>query len=225
MPGSAEEIAAVLAACAAADVAVVPFGGGTSVVGGVEPLRGAHTAVVALDLGRLDGVDVDRRSLLARVGPGLPLPVLEERLRPQGVTLGHVPQSYEHATVGGCVATRSAGHASTGYGRIDKAVVGVAMASPSGGLDLPAIPGTAAGPDLRQLVVGSEGAFGVITGARLRVHPRPAARRYEGFFFPSFHAGAEAYRAAVRAKGDLQSVLLPLGSGIELSCVWRGAIA
>jgi alkyldihydroxyacetonephosphate synthase len=195
-PRTAAEVAAVLDVCAAAGVAVVPFGGGTSVVGGVEPLRGACGSVISLDLEHLDRIAaVDTRSLTARIESGLRLPAAEAALNAQGLTLGHFPQSYEFATVGGCVATRSAGQASTGYGRIEDMVVGVHCVAPAGALDLLAVPATAAGPDLRELVVGSEGAFGVITETELRVRPVPEARRYEGFFFRSFAEGSEAFRA------------------------------
>jgi len=197
-PGSPEEVAAVLGACAQHGVAVVPFGGGTSVVGGVAPERGAFGSVISLDLGRLDAVEVDARSLLAVGDAGLPLPEFERRLAERGFTLGHFPQSYEYATLGGCVATRSAGQSSTGYGRIDKLVKGVRLVAPAGELDLPALPATAAGPDLRDLVVGSEGALGVITSATLHVRPAPAVKRYEGVFFESFAQGAEAYRRVVQ---------------------------
>jgi alkyldihydroxyacetonephosphate synthase len=197
-PADAAGVRAVLEACAQHRVAVVPFGGGTSVVGGVEPLRGDCAAVIALDLAGLDGVAVDERSLLAVAGAGLPLPVLEARLAAAGVTLGHFPQSYEYATLGGCVATRSAGQASTGYGRIDELVHGVRLAAPAGDVDLPALPASAAGPDLRELVVGSEGVLGVITEAAVSVRPAPPVRRYEGLMFASFAEGAEAYRRCVQ---------------------------
>ena len=196
-PGSASEVAAVLRVCAERGIAVVPFGGGTSVVGGVEPLRGPFGSVVALDLGRLDRVSaVDGRSLTVTVEPGLRLPELEARLAPQGLTLGHFPQSFEFASVGGCVATRSAGQASTGYGRIDELVLGATLCAPAGELTLAPIPASAAGPDLRELVVGSEGALGVITSAALRVARRPEETRYEGFAFATFAEGAEALRRA-----------------------------
>jgi alkyldihydroxyacetonephosphate synthase len=197
-PGGDAELRAVLDACAEHRVAVVPFGGGTSVVGGVEPLRGGCDAVVALDLRRLTAVEVDERSLLATAGAGLRLPEFEARLARAGVTLGHFPQSFEYATVGGCVATRSAGQASTGYGRIDELVRGVRMAAPAGELALPALPASAAGPDLRELVVGSEGTLGVIAAATLAVRPAPAVRRYEGVVFSSFADGAEALRACAQ---------------------------
>lgn len=194
-PGSAEEVAAVLRACSEERVAVVPFGGGSSVVGGVEPLRGDMAACVSLDLGRLDAVvDVDTRALTATLGPGLFGPDLEAALVGHGVTLGHFPQSFEYSTVGGWVATRSAGQASTGYGRIDELVEGVTLASPAGGLRTRAVPASAAGPSLRELVVGSEGVLGVITEATLRVRPWPAQRRYEAWSFASFEEGCEALR-------------------------------
>jgi alkyldihydroxyacetonephosphate synthase len=199
-PRSHEQVRAVLEACEAEAVAVVPFGGGTSVVGGVEPHRGELEAVVALDLSGLRRVvRVDERSLTAVLEPGLFGPEVEAGLRDRGLTLGHFPQSFEFATLGGFVATRSAGQASTGYGRIDELVVGVRCAAPAGDLDLPPLPASAAGPQLRELVVGSEGTLGVITQAALRVRRAPAARRYEGWFFRSFEAGAEALRALEQA--------------------------
>jgi alkyldihydroxyacetonephosphate synthase len=194
-PGNAGEVRAVLDACASADVAVVPFGGGTSVVGGVEPLRGSMDAVVSLDLGRMTAVTgVDQRSLTADFGPGLRGPQVEQALARSGLTLGHFPQSFEYATVGGWVATRSAGQASTGYGSIEKLVVGLRCVSPAGEIYLPALPATAAGPGLRQFMVGSEGLLGVITEATLKVRPAPAERRYEGWMFRGFEEGAEALR-------------------------------
>jgi alkyldihydroxyacetonephosphate synthase len=178
---------------------VVPFGGGTSVVGGVEPLRGGFSSVVSLDLERLDSLSVDRRSLLATFGAGLRAPRAEARLNGRGLTLGHFPQSYELASIGGYVATRSAGQASTGYGRIDKLVRGVRMVAPAGEVVVKPFPASAAGPALRELVVGSEGALGVITEATLAVRPLPSARVYEGWSFRSFAEGAEAFRELEQA--------------------------
>jgi alkyldihydroxyacetonephosphate synthase len=200
VPGSAAEVAAVLRACSDAGVAVVPFGGGTSVVGGLEPLRGPFAAAVSLDLGRLDRVlAVDERSLTAVLEPGLRLPEADRALAERGLTLAHVPQSYEWASVGGCVATRSAGQLSSGRGRIDANLLGVRMATPLGELAAPAVPASAAGPSLRELAAGSEGALGVITEVTLRVHRRPERTRYEGWFLPSFEAGCEALRTLAQA--------------------------
>jgi alkyldihydroxyacetonephosphate synthase len=194
-PGTEDEVARVIGACSDAGVAVVPFGGGTSVVGGVEALRGPHTAAIALDLGRLDSLTVDRDSLTATMGGGLPGRRAEARLQGRGLTLGHFPQSFEFGSIGGYVATRSAGQASTGYGRVDELVLGARCVAPAGVLEAKPVPASAAGPSLLQLLVGSEGAFGAITEATLRVRPLPAARRYEGWSFRSFAGGCGAFGA------------------------------
>jgi alkyldihydroxyacetonephosphate synthase len=194
-PRDHDEVRAVLRACAAAGVAVVPFGGGTSVVGGLEPLREGRDALVSLDLGALDALDgVDERSQIATAGGGLRVAELEARLAPHGLMLGHRPQSFEYVSVGGCVATRSAGQASTGYGRIDDLVAGVRLAAPGGELELPVQAASAAGPDLRRVVVGSEGVLGAVTGVALRVRRLPEVRRFEGWMLPSFGAGTETLR-------------------------------
>ncbi len=157
MPADAEALRRVLEVCAGEGIAVVPFGGGTSVVGGVEPLRGTHPRLISLDLGALREVEVDRRSLTARLGAGLRGPEAEAALAGEGLTLGHFPQSFEYATVGGFAATRSAGQASSGYGRFDALVSSVRLLAPAGELETLETPHTAAGPALRELVVGSEG--------------------------------------------------------------------
>src|ERR671915_224274 len=199
-PGSADQVQAVLAACEEARVAVVPFGGGTSVVGGVEPLSDGFDGAVALDLRRLDRVvEVDGASLTATLEAGLLGPEAERRLGEHGVTLGHFPQSFEYSTVGGWVATRSAGQASSGYGRIDELVEGLRLVAPAGEVRRRAVPASAAGPDLGELVVGSEGVLGVICEATLRVRPVPRARRYEGWSFRSFAEGREAFRVMEQA--------------------------
>ncbi|MBS1868484.1 MAG: FAD-binding oxidoreductase [Actinobacteria bacterium] len=206
-PADAEQVAAVLRACAEDGVAVVPWGGGTSVVGGVAPLRGTHAAVVALELARMDRlVAVDPVSLTATVQPGIVGPALEEALAAHALTLGHFPQSFEFATVGGWVATRSAGQASTGYGRIDGLVLGLRVATPSGEVVVRPVPASAAGPSLRELLVGSEGTLGVIVEVTLRVRARPTVRRYEAFSLPAFGVGADAFRALVQ-DGDAPDVM------------------
>jgi alkyldihydroxyacetonephosphate synthase len=198
-PASHHEVCEVLGVCAAQDVAVVPYGGGTSVVGGLEPVRGGHRALVSLDLSRLAALhEVDSESLTVRVGPGLRGPVAESLLAAEGLTLGHLPQSHEQATLGGYAVTRSAGQASTGYGRFDDLVVGLRAATPAGDLDLGRAPASAAGPDLRQLVLGSEGTLGIVTELTLQVQPRPRAQRFEAWFFPTFATGAAALRTLVQ---------------------------
>ncbi len=199
-PADHDEVATVLAVCAAASLAVIPFGGGTSVVGGVEPLRGGQQAAITLDLARLSGLTMlDERSQLATFKAGTTGPELEALLAARGLTLGHFPQSFEFSTVGGWAATRSAGQASTGYGRIDELVVALRAATPNGDLDTIAVPASAAGPDLRELLLGSEGALGVITEVTVRVRPRPAEQRYDAYSLPGFAAGAEALRALEQA--------------------------
>jgi alkyldihydroxyacetonephosphate synthase len=199
-PGSADQVQALLAACVEARVAVVPFGGGSSVVGGVDPYADGFPAVISLDLRRLDRVvEVDRTSLTATLDGGLFGPEVERRLAAEGVTLGHFPQSFEYSTVGGWVATRSAGQASTGHGRIDELVEGLRMIAPAGEVARRPVPATAAGPDLRELLVGSEGVLGVICEATLRVRPLPDQRHYEGWSFRSFAEGCEALRVMEQA--------------------------
>jgi alkyldihydroxyacetonephosphate synthase len=165
----------------------------------VEPLRGRFDSVVALDLARIDHLTTDRTSLIGNFGAGLRGPRAEARLAARGLTLGHFPQSFEFATIGGYAATRSAGQASTGYGRFDKLVLGLRAATPSGDVIVKAFPATAAGPSLRELFVGSEGTLGVITEATLSVRPFPGERRYEGWSFRSFDEGVEAFRALAQA--------------------------
>jgi alkyldihydroxyacetonephosphate synthase len=195
-PDSHDQVMAVLERCSARQVAVVPFGGGTSVVGGVEPDAEAYNGVVALDLVRLNALEhLDEESRLATLGPGLRGPEAERLLADRGYTIGHFPQSFEYATLGGFAATRSSGQASAGYGRFDEQVMTIRVATPSGTLQLGRAPRSAAGPDLRQLILGSEGAFGVITSLTVAVRPAPAARVYDGWRFPTFADGVRALRA------------------------------
>ncbi len=201
LPADADAVRRALDACAGEGVAVVPFGGGTSVVGGIEPLRGAHGRLISLDLARLRGVEVDDRSLTARLGAGLRGPEAEAELAKHGVVLGHYPQSFEYATIGGFAATRSAGQASSGYGRFDSLVSSVRLIAPAGDLHTLETPHTAAGPALRELVVGSEGIFGVIPDVTVRVRPAPRQRRYEAWMAESFEAGAEIVRALAQGPG------------------------
>jgi alkyldihydroxyacetonephosphate synthase len=196
LPGGSEELRAVLELCARESLAVVPFGGGTSVVGGVAPLRGSHRGVVSLDTSRMGGVlELDRESRTVKVQAGMRAPALERHLGPLGLTLGHFPQSFEYVSLGGCAATRSAGQASSGYGAIERMIMGLRMSAPAGELELAAMPASAAGPSLRELLIGSEGTLGVISELSLRVREAPRARVYEGVFFEDFSAGVELLRA------------------------------
>ena len=207
LPGSHEEVAAVLARCAEHRIAVVPFGGGTSVVGGLTPETAGFAGVVALDLRRLDGlVGVDTVSRTATLQAGLRGPQTERLLNEEGYTLGHFPQSFEWASIGGFAAARSCGQASAGYGRFDEMVVGLTLATAHGTLTTGRSPKSAAGPDLRQLVLGSEGALGVITDVTVRIRPLPETHAYEGWLFGSLSEGVTAVRALAQ-DGPLPTVL------------------
>jgi alkyldihydroxyacetonephosphate synthase len=196
-PADEELLAEALAWCADHDVAVVPFGGGTSVTGGVEPaVEPGWSGVVALDLERLAGVaEVDPGSRAARVRGGTTGPRLEDELRPHGLTARFFPQSFERSTVGGWVATRAAGHFSTRLTHIDDLVESVRAVTPAGVWESRRLPGSGAGPSPDRLLLGSEGALGVVTEAWLRVQPRPSARWAATLASPSFETGAAAVRA------------------------------
>jgi alkyldihydroxyacetonephosphate synthase len=196
-PQDEAEVLAVLRVAEEHRLAVVPVGGGTSVVGGVEPGRGpGNAAVVVLDLARLSGiVRVDPIDRTATLLPGTTGPQADALLAEHGLSLGHVPQSWARASIGGYAATRSAGQASTGFGRFDSMVVGLRLATPRGVLALGTGTPNAAGPDLRQLALGSEGALGVITEVTVRVRRAPAATRYEGWMLPDLGAGLAVLRS------------------------------
>ena len=198
-PGSTAEVAALLRECAARGVVVVPFGGGTSVVGGLAGTDPGGRPVVAVDLRRMSSVQaLDVPSSLVTVGPGMRGPELEAELAAAGLVLGHLPQSWEFATLGGYAATRSAGQSSTGVGRFDDLVAGLTLATPAGVLELGHPPASAAGPDLLGLALGSEGTLGVITELRLRVRPAPTTTSYEGWSLRSWAGGLAALQQLAR---------------------------
>lgn len=206
-PDGAGEVAAVLEIAARHRLAVVPFGGGTAVTGGLVARRDGFAAVLSLDLVRMKRLlAVDPVSMTATLEPGLRGPEAEALLAEHGLTIGHFPQSFEFASLGGFAATRSSGQSSAGYGRFDAMVVGLALVTPTGVLRLGTAPASAAGPDLRQLVLGSEGVLGVITELTLRVRRRPTATAYDGWRFESFEAGATAVRTLAQA-GLLPTVI------------------
>jgi alkyldihydroxyacetonephosphate synthase len=201
-PADHAEVSDLLGVAAQRDIAVVPFGGGTGVVGGVDPDAGAHRAVIALDLARLSGLTrLDETSGEAVLLAGTRAPEAERLLAERGFELGHYPQSFRYATIGGFATTRSSGQNSAGHGRFETMVTGIRMASPTGDLDLGRAPGSAAGPDLTRLLLGSEGVFGVITEVRVRVHRTPVERIVESWTFPDFETGATALREVVQREG------------------------
>lgn len=198
LPETEEQVAALLEAAARLGIAVVPFGGGTSVVGGVDPIPQRPT--LTLSLARLARVlRIDPTSQTAEVEAGILGPALETALNAAGFTLGHFPQSFEQSSLGGWIATRSAGQNSTKYGKIEERVESLRLLYPGGVLSTRPVPAAAAGPDLNHLVAGSEGAFGVITRASVRLARLPEASDYRGYLLPSFAEGIEAARALMQS--------------------------
>jgi alkyldihydroxyacetonephosphate synthase len=193
-PRDESEIETVLSWAEAEAAAVIPFGGGTSVVGGVEPRLGERP-VVTMDLRRLDRVlEVDPQSLAARIQAGATGPRLEGQLREHGFTLRHFPQSFEYATLGGWIATRAGGHFATGETHIDDLVESVRAVTPRGTWESRRLPGSGAGPSPDRMLIGSEGILGAIAEAWVRVRPRPEFKASRGVEFDDFMAAARAVR-------------------------------
>jgi len=193
-PADEGQVAALLAWAADRDIAVIPFGGGSTVLGAVEPEPGDRLTVT-LDLARLDRlVSLDRTSWTACIQAGARGPEVEAELNVRGFTLGHFPQSFEFSTLGGWIATRSAGQTSTGYGKIEDMTQAVRLVTPAGIVETRDTPATATGPSLLQVLVGSEGAYGVITEATMRIRPWPQVQDYRGFLFHSLEDGVAALR-------------------------------
>ena len=208
-PADQRDVAALLSWAAERDIALIPYGGGTSTTGRLEPPTDGRP-VVTLDLSHLNQVlSVDVRSRTARVQAGIDGPSLEAHLNDQGLTLGHFPQSFEFSTLGGWVATRSVGQQALTYGTIDTLVQAVRVVTPVGILTAGDSPVEDAGPNLLQLLIGSEGAYGVITEAVLRLRPLPAVRDYRGVLFESWEEGLEAVRVIVQ-ESDLRPALIAL---------------
>jgi alkyldihydroxyacetonephosphate synthase len=196
-PSDADDVAAVLHACARARVPLTPAAGRSGVCGQALPVGGG----VVLDLTRLDRVlELAEESLAVVVEPGIFGTALDERLRAAGYTLGHFPQSIAGSSVGGWIACRSAGQYSTRYGKIEDMVLGLEMTVPRdpGRISFRAVPASATGPDLMRLFLGSEGTLGVVTQATLRIHPLPPAERRAAYSFASFADGLDAVRRVLR---------------------------
>jgi alkyldihydroxyacetonephosphate synthase len=212
-PSTDDEVRALLEFAAEAELRVIPYGGGTSVVGHVNPLPGERP-VLTVDLARLSRLRrFDAVSLLATFGAGVMGPDLEAQLRARDCTLGHFPQSFELSTLGGWIVTRSSGQQSLGYGRIEQLFAGGTLISPAGTLVLPPFPASAAGPDLRESVLGSEGRLGILAETTVRVAPLPEMEAFHGVFFPDFEQGRQAVREVMQAHLPLS--MLRLSTAIE----------
>ena len=206
-PNHEAEIGALLAWAAERDVAIVPFGGGSSVVGGVEP-PGDGRPTLTLDLARLDRVlSVDRESHTARIQAGATGPEIEAQLNRHGFTLGHFPQSFEFSTLGGWIATRAAGQTSIGYGKIEHMTQAVRVVTPVGPIETKDVPATAAGPSVRDMMVGSEGIYGVITEATMCIRPKPDVQDYRGILFRGLEDGVVAFRDLMQSDSLRPSII------------------
>lgn len=212
-PTNSDDVAELIRLAAGTGMRLIPYGGGTSVVGHINPAVGDQP-VLTVNLRRLNQLQrLDSISRLATFGAGVAGPELEAHLRARGYTLGHFPQSFEYSTLGGWVATRSSGQQSLGYGRIENLFAGGTVLSPAGTIRLPAFPASAAGPDLRHLVLGSEGRFGVITEVTVRISPLPELEEFHAIFFPTFADGIVATRRLVQERLCLS--LLRLSTAVE----------
>ncbi|MFM1918615.1 MAG: hypothetical protein RLZZ303_249 [Candidatus Hydrogenedentota bacterium] len=198
-PISTDEVVALLDWAQRHDAVVVPFGGGSSVVGGVNAPGGGRP-VLCVDTTLMSALlEIDEESRVARVQAGAYGPALEAALQERGYTLGHCPQSFEFSTLGGWIAARGAGQQSNKYGKPEKWLVDATLATPQGVWRTEGFPASAAGPQLTQMVIGSEGTLGIITEATVRVQPVPEVRDYRGYLFQDFPSGVAAARALVQA--------------------------
>lgn len=213
LPESAAQIRELLAWARQHDVFVIPYGGGTSVAGHINPAAGAKP-VLTLSLERMTQLlDLDENSLIATFAPGANGPQVEAQLRARGYTLGHFPQSWELSTLGGWVASRSSGQQSLRYGRIEQLFAGGKVETFAGTLDIPTFPASAAGPDLRELILGSEGRFGVISEVKVRVTRLAEQEQFFAVFLPSWQQALAAIRTLVQARIPLS--MLRLSNAIE----------
>ena len=198
-PRGSDEVLAVLALASENGIALIPYGGGTSVVGGVTAAKGPFKAAITLDLSGMNRIgEIDVLSGTATAEAGIYGVTLEKALQSKGVTLGHYPQSFEFSTLGGWISHRGAGQQSIRYGKAEDWLLSAKLATPRGMFETEPYPASAAGPRLTDLIVGSEGQFGVITEATFRVRPRPKVSDYRGYLFRDFATGAAAIRQAMQ---------------------------
>lgn len=207
-PRSSSEVRELLAFASANSLHLIPYGGGTSVTGHINPLN-LGQPVITVSMAAMNRLlDLDPASQIATFGAGTPGPQVEAQLRAHGFTLGHFPQSFELSTIGGWVASRSSGQQSLRYGRIEQLFAGGTLEAPVGTLELPDFPASSAGPDLRELVLGSEGRLGIITKVKVRVSPLPQCERFQVAFFPSWAQGRDTCRELAQQRVQLSMLRL-----------------
>jgi alkyldihydroxyacetonephosphate synthase len=229
LPESSEEVRELLDYASRKNLTVIPYGGGTSVVGHINPEQ-SETPVLTIDMGRMNSMlNIDIESQLATFGAGTPGPIVEKELKKHGYTLGHFPQSWELSTLGGWVASRSSGQQSLHYGRIENMFAGGKIETLKGTLDIPTIPASSAGPDIREMILGSEGRMGIITEVAIRITPLPEEEKFQVVFFPSWNVGIGVARELIQQRVALSMVrlsnplettsLLYMGAGSDSSGV------
>ena len=207
-PGTNAEVQALLQYAQQYEVDVIPYGGGTSVVGHINPEAGDR-AVLTIDMTRMNQlIALDKQSQIATFGAGATGPVVESLLAAEGYTLGHYPQSWELSTIGGWVASRSSGQQSLRYGRIEQMFAGGRIETLKGTLEIPTFPASAAGPDLREMFMGTEGRMGIITEVKVRITPLPEHESFHVIFFPDWDKALEAMRDIAQSKVQLSMMRL-----------------
>ncbi|KPQ01627.1 FAD-binding oxidoreductase [Marinobacter sp. HL-58] len=221
-PESSKDVQSLLAYAEANDVSLIPYGGGTSVAGHINPVAGGKP-VLTVDMGRMNRlIDLDRESQIATFGAGTPGPLVESQLRAHGYTLGHFPQSFELSTVGGWVASRSSGQQSLRYGRIEQLFAGGRIETLRGTLDIPTFPASSAGPDIREMILGSEGRIGLITEVKVRVTPLPEHESFHVVFFPTWDKARTACRKLVQNRTQLSMLRLSNATETETQLALAG---
>ncbi|WP_372830085.1 FAD-binding oxidoreductase [Psychrobacter maritimus] len=212
-PESTADVETLLTLASEHDLIVIPFGGGTSVVGHINPQKGSRP-VLTIAMSKMDQlIDLDTESQIATFGAGTQGPAVEAQLDAQGYRLGHYPQSWELSTLGGWIAARSSGQQSLGYGRIEQMFAGGTLVTPQGVLNIADIPASSAGPDLREMMMGTEGRAGVFTEVKMRVQPQPEEELFKVAFLPNWEAGKEVLRQAVQKNVRLS--MLRLSNAVE----------
>lgn len=212
-PENCQDVKDLLAYAKTHNVDLIPYGGGTSVAGHINPKR-SQRAVLTVDMSRMNQLlHLDENSLIATFGAGTPGPMVEAQLLAQGYTLGHFPQSFELSTIGGWVASRSSGQQSLRYGRIEQMFAGGNIETFAGSLDVPTFPASSAGPDLRELLLGSEGRFGILTQVKVRVSKVADTEKFSVIFFPNWQSASQFCKESVQQRIALS--MLRVSNAIE----------
>lgn len=212
-PENRQDVKDILGYAKAHNVDLIPYGGGTSVAGHINPLQ-SERAVLTVNMSRMNQLlHLDEQSQIATFGAGTPGPMVEAQLLARGYTLGHFPQSFELSTIGGWIASRSSGQQSLRYGRIEQMFAGGNIETFAGSLDVPTFPASSAGPDLRELLLGSEGRFGILTEVKVRVSKVAEHEKFSVIFFPNWQAASQFCKEVVQQRIALS--MLRVSNAVE----------